>query len=382
MLRRHPWVFSGAVAGLIGTVEPGDTVRIQSARGEFLAWAGISPKSKIIARIWSWKEEQLIDEKFFYNKISTAINKRVVAVNTCDLDAVRWVNAEADGLPGLIVDRYQDTLVVQFLTMGIEKWRDEIIQVLSTRPEISRIYERSDVDIRELEGLLPKKGLLSGEELSEKIKIDEYGIHFGVDVMGGHKTGFYLDQRENRHLIRQYALNKQVLDCFTYSGGFTLNALMGGASAVTAVDASESGLALLIENLSLNQLDLKRVDIIEGDVFKVLRSFRDQGRQFDMIVLDPPKFAHTPQLVPQASRGYKDINLLAFKLLRPGGYLFTFSCSGGLSEELFQKIVADAALDAGVEGQIIQRLGQACDHPVALNFPESRYLKGFVIQVF
>lgn len=381
MLRHHPWIFSGAVAQLNGAVEPGGTVEVQSAGGDFLAWAGISPKSKIIARIWSWKEDQVIDELFFRNQIQSAINKRTSQENTRDRDAVRWINAEADGLPGIIVDRYLDTLVVQFLTMGVERWREEIIRGLSGHLGISRIIERSDVDIRTLEGLTPKKGLILGEALHEKIKIEENGVYYAVDVMEGHKTGFYLDQRENRHLIRQYAANKIVLDCFAYSGGFALNALIGGATSVTALEASGSGLALLEENIRLNQIDSKRSELIEGDVFKVLRTFRDQGRQFDLIVLDPPKFAQTPMLVQRASRGYKDINLLAFKLLRPGGILFTFSCSGGLSEELFQKIVADAALDAGVRGQIIHRLCQSADHPVALNFPESRYLKGFVIQV-
>jgi 23S rRNA (cytosine1962-C5)-methyltransferase len=271
-------------------------------------------------------------------------------------------------------------LVVQFLSSGPEFWREILIDTLVEVTGIEQLYERSDVDVRFLEGLPPRVGALRGPEPPEKIPILENKLSFWVDVRNGHKTGFYLDQRANRFRLRQLASGKDVLDCFCYTGGFTINALAGGAHSVRSVDGSADALSLARQNLSINQLPINEVDWVEGDVFHGLREFRDRGRHFDIIILDPPKFAPTAAQAERAARGYKDINLLAFKLLNPGGLLITFSCSGGISEDLFQKIVAGAALDAGVEAQIIDRLHQDIDHPVGLNFPEGAYLKGFIIQ--
>jgi 23S rRNA (cytosine1962-C5)-methyltransferase len=296
-------------------------------------------------------------------------------------DAFRWAHGESDGLPGLVVDRYADTLVTQFTSSGAERWREAILAALLDLSGAARIYERSDVEVRRLEGLPEQTGLLAGSPLPERLQITENGRRFWVDVAGGHKTGFYLDQRPNRLRLGDFAGGKEVLDCFCYTGGFSIYALMGGAAAVTAVDSSPQALAQAAENLRLNSLPLERVTFTEGDVFHVLRSYRDQGRSFDLVVLDPPKFAPTAAQAERAARGYKDINLLALRLLRPGGVLFTFSCSGGIDADLFQKIVAGAALDAGVNAVILERLAQGADHPTALNFPEGAYLKGLVVGV-
>ena len=287
------------------------------------------------------------------------------------------VYAESDGLPGLVVDRYADLLVAQFLTASAEYWKETIADALLEETGLAFIYERSDADVRELEGLPLRVGPLRGES-PRALVITEHGLQFSVNLESGHKTGFYLDQRENRQRVRQLATDRDVLDCFCYTGGFTVNALAGGAKSVLSVDSSAEALALCRENVALNNLPLDRHEILDGDVFQVLRKFRDEGRSFDMIILDPPKFAPTAAQADKAARGYKDINLLAFKLLRPGGLLFTFSCSGGVDAGLFQKIVASAALDAGVEAQIVAHLSQLPDHPVALNFPEGAYLKGLV----
>jgi 23S rRNA (cytosine1962-C5)-methyltransferase len=296
-------------------------------------------------------------------------------------DALRLVHAESDGLPGLVVDQYGDTLVMQCLSAGIELWRETIAELLMQLTGAERLYERSDVDVRVLEGLPERTGCMRGSEPPGRIRIHEGALSYWVDIRQGHKTGFYLDQRENRWRVGQFAKERQVLDCFSYTGGFALSALAGGASFVTAIDSSADALALAKENLALNRLPASKMEWIEGDVFQFLRVLRDRGRSFDMIILDPPKFAPTAAQAERASRGYKDINLLAFKLLRPGGILATFSCSGGVSEDLFQKIVFGAALDAGVNAQIIARLHQGFDHPVALNFPEGAYLKGYVIRL-
>jgi 23S rRNA (cytosine1962-C5)-methyltransferase len=294
---------------------------------------------------------------------------------------LRWVHGESDGLPGLVVDSYADTLVMQVLSAGIERWRDVLASMLMELTGARGVYERSDVDVRKLEGLPERTGNLLGEEPPERVEIAEDGLHYAVDLRQGHKTGFYLDQRSNRHQVRKLSRDKDVLDCFCYTGGFTLNALVGGAKSVLAVDGSGEALAQAQEHTALNGLDDGRARWQEGDVFRVLRLLRDQAQSFDMIVLDPPKFAPTSVQVERAARGYKDINLLAFKLLRPGGLLVTFSCSGGVSAELFQKIVAGAALDAGVEGRIVRHMHASGDHPVGIHFPEGEYLKGLVVEV-
>ncbi|MEJ5240105.1 MAG: class I SAM-dependent methyltransferase [Anaerolineales bacterium] len=378
LLRRHPWVFSGAVERIVGSPQAGETVEVRSADGQFLAQAAYSPVSQIRARVWTF-DSQPVDAAFLRRRIERALAQRRAA-GLLDHQAVRLIYAEADGLPGLIVDRYGEVLVVQFLTAGAEFWRQTLLDLLVELIPCRGIYERSDAEVRTLEGLPQREGLLWGE-VPPTLTIREHDLLFQVDLARGHKTGFYLDQRANRLLVRSLAADREVLDCFSYTGGFALNALAGGARSVLAVDTSAEALSQLRINLALNHLPEERLETLEGDVFQVLRRFRDQNRQFDLIILDPPKFAPTAAQVEKAARGYKDINLLAFKLLRPGGWLVTFSCSGGVDAALFQKIVAAAALDAGVEAQILHFLFQDADHPIALHFPESAYLKGLVCRV-
>jgi len=375
--RRHPWVFSGAVAKVQGQPGPGETVAIGSATGEFLAVAAYSPQSQIVARVWAW-EDRAIDGAFFSRRIERAVEQRRTVLDT-DTDAMRLVHGESDGLPGVVADRYGDTVVLQLTSAGAERWREVIADALLEVSGASRIWERSDAEVRALEGLAPVIAALRGTREPARIVISEQGLQFEIDLERGHKTGFYLDQRDNRRRVRTLARGRDVLDGFCYSGGFALNALAGGAKSVTAVDSSADALALARGNAELNKLT--QAEWLEGDVFQLLRRFRDQGRNFDLVVLDPPKFAPTAAHAEKAARAYKDINLLAFKLLRPGGLLVTFSCSGGVSADLFQKIIAGAALDAGADAQIIDRLGPGADHPVALNFPEGEYLKGLVCRV-
>lgn len=381
LLRRHPWIFSGAVASLVGNPEAGQTVRVVGSKDEFLALGAYSPHSQIRVRVWSWDPEEQIDEAFFRRRLQRAITARETLVPPEITDALRLVHGESDGLPGLIVDRYAGTLVMQSLSSGVEKWRQTIADLLLELTHAESLYERSDVDVRQLEGLPPRVCTLRGADPPEKLKIRENGLLFWVGVRSGHKTGFYLDQRQNRLRMRQFAARREVLDCFSYSGAFSANALAGGARSVLLVDSSEEALDLARENILLNRLPIERAKFLPGDVFQVLRKFRDEGRSFDLIVLDPPKFAQTASQAQRAARGYKDINLLALKLLRPEGLLFTFSCSGGVSDDLFQKIVAGAALDAGVQAQIVARMHQAPDHPIALNFPEASYLKGLIVRM-
>ena len=388
LLRRHPWIFSGAVERVDEpSAASGATLNLLSFNGDFLARAAYSPTSQIRARVWTFNNEP-IGADFFRRRIKSAIHSRDTWHLTHDTDAVRLIHAESDGLPGLIVDRYGDMLVLQSLTAGSEFWKETIADILLEETGLKNIYERSDADVRELEGLPPHIGVLRNSIIRESdskpniesrisnIVIIEHGLKFLVDIASGHKTGFYLDQRANRQRVRELAKDKDVLDCFCYTGGFTINALAGGAKSVVSVDSSAEALRLGRENVLLN--GLPEPEWIEADVFQRLRKFRDERCSFDMIVLDPPKFAPTASQVDKAARAYKDINLLAFKLLRPGGILFTFSCSGGVDADLFQKIVAGAALDANVDAQIVEHLSQAADHPVSLNFPEGTYLKGLV----
>lgn len=409
LLRRHPWVFSGSIHQVDGNPAPGATVELLSSTGEFLARAAFSPHSQIRARVWTFDPSEAVGKVFFRKRIRRALAARgILVLSGAELDgrsspslpgkgigvrsdALRLIYAESDGLPGLIVDRYADVLVAQFLTAGAEFWRETLADLLLAETGLATIYERSDADVRELEGLPPRLGLLRGAlppPLTTNhppspinhfpTTITEHGLHFKVDIASGHKTGFYLDQRENRLCVRALSTGRDVLDCFCYTGGFTVNALTGGAKSVLSVDSSADALALCAENVALNALPASRHTALEGDMFQLLRKFRDEGRSFDLIVLDPPKFAPTAAQAEKATRAYKDINLLAFKLLRSGGILVTFSCSGGVDAALFQKIVAGAALDAGVEAQIVEHLSQAPDHPVALSFPEGAYLKGLV----
>jgi 23S rRNA (cytosine1962-C5)-methyltransferase len=377
VLNRHPWIFSGAVDEVRDDPSSGEIVAVRNQGGEIIAWAGYSPTSQIRARILSWDPDVSINRLFFREKLHAAVARRDRLARE-GVDARRLVHAESDGLPGLIVDQYNHTLVVQFLFTGIENFREVILEILSDLPEVERIYERSDADVRSLEGLAKSKGLIFGKPLDGWIAIQENELTFQVDIVNGHKTGFYLDQRRNRQRVRDYSMGARVLDCYAYSGGFGLNALFGGASSVSAVEASQEAILLGRENQAVNDFRQGRINWIQGDVPTVLREMRDRGQTFDLIVLDPPKFAPTSSQAQKAARGYKDINLLALKLLEPGGTLFTFSCSGGISAELFQKIVSSAAMDARIDVQVIDRLSQGEDHPVGLFFPEGAYLKGLV----
>ena len=385
LLRRHPWIFSGAVMRVEGDPAAGENIDVLSSNGDFLARGFYSPHSQIRARVWTFDSEEQVDSDFFRRRIHSAIQAR--SSRTTHLpgdrkevllsDSLRLIHSESDYLPGLIVDRYADTLVMQCLTTGVEMRRELLADLLLEETGLKNIYERSDADVRELEGLPLRSGVIRGVAPS-RIQIRENDLDFLVNIESGHKTGFYLDQSVNRLQVRGLANGREVLDCFCYTGGFTINALAGGAKSVLAVDSSSDSLSLVRENVALNRLSSDQTQLLEGDVFQVLRKFRDEAHSFDLIILDPPKFAATASQALKAARGYKDINLLAFKLLRPGGFLVTFSCSGGVDQALFQKIVAGAALDAGADVQVIQHLSQAPDHPMALNFPEGSYLKGLI----
>ena len=381
LLRRHPWVFSGAIADVDGNPQPGETVEILTSKGDFLARGAYSPHSQIAVRVWTFDRKEPISPSFFLARIGQAVRLRQAFIDTHRESACRLVYAESDGLPGIIVDQYGAFLVCQFLTAGAEYWRQEIITQLQSLLPLEGIYERSDPEVRTKEGLIPRAGLLAGQMPPGLIQIREGPCRFWVDIVGGQKTGFYLDQRENRALVAACSQGAEVLNCFAYSGAFGIFALSGGAAHVINVDSSPVALDLAKRNGPLNGFTDAALENIEADVFHILRSFRDSDRQFDLIVLDPPKFADSRTHLERASRGYKDINLLAFKLLRQGGLLFTFSCSGAMPSDLFQKIVADAALDAEREAQIIRFLSQAPDHPTALHFPEGRYLKGLLCRV-
>jgi 23S rRNA (cytosine1962-C5)-methyltransferase len=380
LLRLHPWVFSGAVDEVSGSPQSGGTVQVRAADGRFLAWAAYNPSSQIRARVWTFDESQTPGPELFEKTIDAALARRSAQIAPETTNALRLVHGESDGLPGLVVDRYGDTLVVQLLSAGAEKWRDTLIGILRERSGCARIYERSDTDARELEGLASKSGSIFGAAADGPLKIVEHGIEYGVDVVSGQKTGFYLDQRDNRRRVGHLAAGREVLDCFCYIGGFTLSALAGGARSVVAIDSSAQALASAKRNLALNGIAADRAEWLAADVFEALRKLRREGRQFDFIVLDPPKFAPTSKDAARAARGYKDINMNALKVLRPGGLLATFSCSGGVSQELFQKIVAGAAADAAAPLLLRERYRAAPDHPVRIEFPEGEYLKGLLVE--
>jgi 23S rRNA (cytosine1962-C5)-methyltransferase len=378
LLRRHPWVFESAIAK--GGGDAGETVRIESHEGRFLAWAAFSPASRIRARCWSFDEAQRIDAAFLGQRVRQAVRARQrMAIES---DGLRLVHGESDGLPGLIVDRYGDTLVAQFLAAGAQRWKDVLADALLAETGLARLYERSDTSARQLEGLAPAAGWLRGDGPVE-LTIHEHAWRLSLDIAIGHKTGFYLDQRDSRHKFSAYARRlgfRRVLNTYSYTGGFTVAALAGGATHVTSIDSSAPALERARANVALNGFDAARADFLDADVNASLRRFITEQRLFDAIVLDPPKLAPTVAHADRAARAYKDINRLALKLLAPGGVLFTYSCSGGISADLFHKIVASAAVDAGVDGDIVERLGGAPDHPMTLMFPEGEYLKGLVIQ--
>lgn len=380
VLRRHPWVFSGAVARIEGHPADGDVVDVVTEDGTFLARGYLNRRSQIVVRLVTWSPSQKVDEAFWRARLEAATARRAPLLAE-EHGACRLVHAESDGLPGLVVDRYGAYLVVQFLTLGVERRRDLLVEALADLLQPQGIYERDDEAVREKEGLPLQTGVLWGEEPPDLVEIREGGLRFVVDLRHGHKTGFYLDQRENRQRLLRYAAGREVLNAFAYTGGFGLYALKGGARAVVNVDTSEAALDLARQNFARNGWDEEHASFEVGDVFQVLRRYRDEGRRFDLVVLDPPKFARSAAEVRAATRGYKDINLLAFQLLREGGILFTFSCSGAVSADLFQKVVFGASVDAGRDAQILERLTQAPDHPVLLSFPEGEYLKGLVCRV-
>jgi 23S rRNA (cytosine1962-C5)-methyltransferase len=375
--RRHPWIFESAIAK--GGGDAGETVRVESAEGQFLAWAAFSPASKIRARVWGFDEVQRIDASFFIAACQEAIRAR----DRFDIQSngVRLLHGESDGLPGLIVDRYDDTLVAQFTSAGVERWKDVIADALLAATGLAKLYERSDASSRTLEGLPEATGWLRGQGDVELL-LQEHDWQLAVNIAEGHKTGFYLDQRDSRKRFHDYAKRlafQRVLNCYCYTGGFTVAALQGGAAHVTSIDSSGPALEKAAANVALNGFEASRVTFMDADVNASLRQFIEQGRTFDAIVLDPPKFAPTVAHAERAARAYKDINRLAFKLLEPGGVLFTYSCSGGVSADLFHKIVASAGCDAGVDGYIHERMGGAPDHPMTVYFPEGEYLKGLVV---
>ena len=375
--RRHPWIFSGAVEKAGG--KPGETLLVCDVAGNPLALAAYSPDSQIRARVWSFDVSASIDKDFFQGRIEKALKLREQLPLSKHTNAMRLIHGESDGLPGLVVDRYADVLVTQFLSAGAERWRDAILDSLVQLTGCEAIFERSDAEVRKLEGLESRIGFARGNRNASRCPIVEYGLNFRVDVEQGQKTGFFLDQRENRQRVRALAAGREVLDGFCYTGGFAIAALAGGAKRISAIESSLDALNIAKENLAANPLDASKVEFVQADVFKHLRLLRDKGAKYDLIVLDPPKLAPTAAHARNAARAYKDINLLAFKLLSPGGLLATFSCSGGISAELFQSIVAGAALDAGGGAKIIERFTAAADHPVALEFPEGDYLKGLLL---
>jgi len=387
LLRRHPWLYASGIGQVEGHPASGATVIVKADDGRFIARAAYSPQSMIRLRVWSFDEAEPIDHAFFKRRVRNAIAHRRALVS--DTGAVRLVFGEADGLPGLIVDHYtgvdghgapREQLVCQFMAAGVETWKNAIVQALVGATGCPHVYERSDVSIREKEGLAQTTGVLAGDEPPASLIVDEGGVRYHVDVRHGHKTGFYIDQRDNRALVRQHAAGRDVLNCFCYTGGFSLAALKGGARRVVSIDSSGEALDLARANLAANGFEADRAQWLDADAFKTLRRLYEDGERFDLVVLDPPKFAPSREHVDRAARAYKDINLIGFKLLRPGGLLATYSCSGAIDMDLFQKIVSSAAADAGVDARILKRLSAGVDHPMLTSFPEGEYLKGLWLQ--
>ncbi len=381
LLRRHPWVFSGAVSRMEGKARLGETIDIVDAQGKWLARGAFSPESQIRARVWTFDKDELIDIAFFTRRLQQAQQWRDWLAERDGLDSYRLIAGESDGLPGVTIDRFGNFLVLQLLSAGAEYQRAAIIAALQTLYPQCSIYDRSDVAVRKKEGLALAQGPVVGELPPDLLPIQENGMKLYVDIKAGHKTGYYLDQRDSRLATRRYVADKRVLNCFSYTGGFAVSALMGNCRQVVSVDTSQEALDVAKKNVELNKLDLSKAEFIRDDVFKLLRKYRDQGETFDVIVMDPPKFVENKGQLQGACRGYKDINMLAIQLLNPGGVLLTFSCSGLMTTDLFQKIIADAAIDAGRDVQFIEQFRQAADHPVIAPYPEGLYLKGFACRV-
>ncbi|WP_105901463.1 class I SAM-dependent methyltransferase [Vibrio gangliei] len=380
LLRRHPWIFSRGIQKVEGKPQLGETVDVYSNQGQWLAKAAFSPQSQIRARVWSFEKEE-INTAFFVKRLTDAQNMREAIIKRDGLTGYRLIAGESDGLPGITIDRYQDFLVCQLLSAGAEAKRDELIEALKQVFPTCSIYERSDVSVRKKEGLKERQGVLHGDTPPEVVVIEENGVKIQVDIQSGHKTGFYLDQRDSRQQAMKYVGGKSVLNCFSYTGGFGLYALKGNAAHVINADVSQPALDNAKANAELNGFDVTKAEFLNADVFKLLREYRDNGTKFDVVIMDPPKFAESKAQLNGACRGYKDINMLAMQILKPGGTLLTYSCSGLMEQNLFQKILADAALDAGRKVQFIERFSQAADHPVDSAYPEGFYLKGFACHV-
>jgi 23S rRNA (cytosine1962-C5)-methyltransferase len=382
ILRRHPWIYSKGIKKIKGSVGLGDVVDVHDSEGKWLARGSYSPESQIRIRIWTYDQKEEIDQAFFDRRIARAKLVREDMVTRGGLTGYRLSAAESDGLPGITIDKYDNMLVCQFLSAGAERFKGNVVAALVTHFPGHTVYERSDVEVRKKEGMMLNTGLLSGKLDSTETVIIENGLKILVDIEQGHKTGFYLDQRDSRAALEKYVDGKSVLNCFCYTGTFSLYALRGNASSVTNVDVSAPALEMARRNIELNELDLNKVNFEQQDVFKLLRQYREEGKKFDVIVLDPPKFVDSKANLNSGCRGYKDINMIAMQILNPGGYLLTFSCSGLMETGLFQKIVADAALDARKDAYFVERLSQAQDHPIASFYPEGYYLKGFVCKVY
>lgn len=381
VLQHHPWVFSGALEKVNGSPENGEVVKVCNAHGDFLAYGYFNDQSRVAVRLLEWDEDRTIDKDWYAEKINQAIQSRAQLLKNKNTNAYRLIFSEADFLPGLIVDQYADFLSVQILSTGIEKAKDIIIDILCKTLKPKGIFDRSDATARTHEGITAENGLLWGEAPASFIAVKENGINYHINIAEGQKSGFYCDQRDNRKLLAGYANGKTVLDCFSYSGGFTLNAFHAGATAITSVDSSALAIETLKQNIALNQFQVKEHKAIQSDVNKQLRAFKEEGKKFDIVVLDPPKYAPSRSALDRAARAYKDLNRLGLLLLESGGLLATFSCSGAVDIETFKQIIAWAALDAGKEVQIIHQFSQPEDHPVRLSFPEGEYLKGLLIRV-
>lgn len=377
---RHPWIFSGALDKIKGKPANGEIVAVWSASQEFLAYGYFNDQSRVALRLMEWDQEVTIDEAWYTQKLEKAIASRAHILdehtNTC-----RLVFSEADLLPGLIIDKYADFLSVQILSAGIENVKDTIINILRSLLNPKGIFDKSDAAARKHENLESEQGLLWGEEPPEFIEVKENGVVYHINIADGQKSGFYCDQRDNREILAAYSKEKSVLDCFCYSGGFTLNSLKAGASHVTSVDSSALALETLKHNLKLNGFSEESQTSVQCDVNKQLRVFKDENKKFGVIVLDPPKYAPSRAALDRAARAYKDLNRLGMLLLEPGGILATYSCSGAVDMETFKQIIAWAALDAGREVQIIKQFHQPEDHPIRLSFPEGEYLKGLLLRV-